>query len=235
MAPTLVNSYPVYLTNWQAAPGPVPLTVTFTPAAGEILVIKVISENSARVAQTPTGVTTPALQVSDVTSSSCGAWIWTAIAAGSPTTVTVQSGSATPAHAGMVVERWSWAQIAASPATCDTVGTSSGSGSNPAVATIAGIAATSAVTWLLGDYAAATGTPIYSGASGTPAQDGYDAPSGAYTGYWASQTVRAAGTQTIGVASGVSGAMTFTILGLEVQSAATGVPSQSVRGISMWR
>ena len=29
--------------------------------------------------------------------------------------------------------------------------------------------------------------------------------------------------------------MTFTILGLEVQSAATGVPSQFVRGISMWR
>ena len=85
---TLVTSYAAYKTDWNEVSSP--LEITFTPAAGELLVVKVITADAASHAATPQGLASPVLQVHDTTAGHCGCFIWTAIAQSSaPVTVDV--------------------------------------------------------------------------------------------------------------------------------------------------
>jgi len=225
--PLLVASYPVYVAGGTGSA----VTGSFTPAVGEILVVKGITEDASSIVQsTPTGGGfTYTLWVSDVTSSHTGCKIWTApVTASASMTVTV-------AHTGngansIVVERWSGAQLATTPATVDTRGSGAPS------TTITTVGASSVVSWLNGDWAAISGTPTYNSTSAVPTQDGYTTQSGLYTAYYAYQIATAPGSQTLGITSPTG--QTWTLLGIEIENAgATSAPSPNYPHIGgpTWR
>ena len=82
----------------------------------------------------------------------------------------------------MVVERWSGAQLAATPVTVHVTG----SGAPSTTLTTVGV--NSIVSWCNGDWAAVNGSArTYSTTSGIPAEDGYTFTTGAYTAYYAYQ------------------------------------------------
>src|ERR1039457_567318 len=190
--PTLVASYPVYDVSTDTASL---VTPSFTPAAGEILVIKGITAARSQTMSTPAGGgLTYTLRKSDTTASHVAAYIWTApVTVSSPMTVTVAvSGSSVP-HS-IVVERWSSAKLAATPATCDTTGTGAPS------TTVTTVAANSQVSWLNGDWTAVNGASrTYNTTSAAPAEDGSTTTTGQYTAYYATQAAATAGSQTLGV------------------------------------
>ena len=206
--PTLVASYPVYDVSTDTASL---VTPSFTPAAGEILVIKGITAARSQTMSTPAGGgLTYTLRKSDTTASHVAAYIWTApVTVSSPMTVTVAvSGSSVP-HS-IVVERWSSAKLAATPATCDTTGTGAPS------TTITTVAANSQVSWLNGDWTAVNGASrTYNTTSATPAEDGYTTTTGQYTAYYATQAAATAGSQTLGVTAPTG--QTWTLLGIEIE------------------
>ena len=114
----------------------------------------------------------------------------------------------------MVIERWSGAQVQATPAACDVRGTGVPS------ATVATTASGSAVSWISGDWTGVDGSGrSYITTSATPSEDGYVSIGGQYTGYWASQAADSAGPQSIGLTAPTG--QTWTVLGIEIQAAAT--------------
>lgn len=215
----LVNTYPTSLVNtWTTT---VPLTVTFTPVIGEILVIKVVTEDSTNApAALPTitggGAPTVTPCVSLAVASDCAVYIWTTapITAATSTTVNCLKQLGFHYYAAMVVERWSNAHIAASPHTgsANVAGPTTGT---PA-ATIANVAASSAISWCNGDWSALSTARTYNGASGTVTEDpgSYVTASGIYTAYFATQTVGGAGTQTIGLTAPTG--EVYSIVGIEI-------------------
>src|SRR4051812_1825883 len=74
----------------------------------------------------------------------CG--IYTAVISGSPGSMTVSSTPAASARASMLVERWSGAQLAATPVTSSATG-----GGAPASGSITPSAGTSVISWVAGD------------------------------------------------------------------------------------
>ena len=191
--PTLVASYPVY----QATPANTSLvSPAFTPAVGELLVIKGVTEDTGHLLSTPTGGgLTYTLRVSQVgVASNVNAYIWTApVTASASMTVTVAETGNTGVYS-MVVERWSGAQLAATPATVDTRGSGAPS------TTLTTVGASSIVSWLNGDWAAIDGTSrAYRTTSAVPAEDGYTTTAGLYTAYYAYQVATAPGAQTFGL------------------------------------
>lgn len=209
--PILIASYQV---NSAGSDQTTLITPSFTPAVGEILVVKALVEDSTQSLGTPTGGGGAwAQQVVDTTASHVYATIWTSkTTSASATTVSLPYGTGVGGHHTMVVERWTNAQLAGTPAVVDTLGSGAPS------ATISTAASKSVVSWCCGDWAAVDGSSrTYNGTSATPTEDGYHFDSTFYTGYWAYQTAQTAGSQTIGITAPTG--QTFTLLGVEVQAA----------------
>ena len=239
--PNLVNSYNSFLTTtWSNT---VPMTVTFTPAAGEILVIKVItSDASTAAASTPTvtggGSPTATIRASSVHGGQCAGYIWTATTtAATSATVNCLKTNAGGTAAAMYVERWSSAALAATPNTGSIEGSTT---TGPTVSFTT--AATSAVSWADGDWAASTGTTTYIGTTGTvtPETDTQNNPAGSYSAYFATQTCSGT-SSTIGMTAPAT--QTYTLVGIEIlQGTVTYTPvftqkfgtQQSVKRASLW-
>lgn len=214
MAPTLVTT--PYEVDSTAANTTSLVTPSFTPTNGEVIVVKAVTEDSGTTISTPTGGSqTYTSRATSTAASNCGCAIYTAVVSGSPgaMTVTVAIGGNAKWHS-MVVERWSGAALATTPATNVTK-----TGTGTATTTLTTAAAGSVVTWLDGDWnATAPGTPTYASSA---TQDGLHnkSPSN-YVAYYAYQTAASAGSQTFGVTSPTG--QTWTLLGIEVQSSGGG-------------
>lgn len=216
MAPTLAQSVEVDST---ASNTTSLVTSAITVTNGDVLVIKVAAESNATGITTPTGGSqTYTLRASDATASHCNVAIYTAVVSGSPGTVTVTVAfTSTPSWHSMVVERWTGAQLAGTPATNSTkVGTGAPS------TTLTTVAAGSVVTWVNGDWnATAPGTPAYRSSA---TQDGrHDKSTSFYVAYYATQAAASAGSQTMGLTAPTG--QTWSLLGIEVQDAGGGAPA----------
>jgi hypothetical protein len=218
--PTLAASFQV---NSAASDISALTTSSFTPAAGDVIVVKAATETDTSTFSTPTDSqgNTYTLRASDASANHCWVGIWTAVAA-SATSMTVSvSNASVPAFHSMAVERWTSASLAGTPA---TNGTKTGTGAPSASLTTT--AASSAVSWANGDWAAnSPAGRTYNTTSATPTDEGvHDKSPGNYVAYYAYQTAASAGSQTFGITAPTG--QTWTLLGIEILHSA-GAPAGS--------
>lgn len=218
--PSLVASYPVYSAGADTS---TLTTSAFTPSNGEVLVVKLTTWDTAAGMSAPTGGTQTYTAVNTAAPGGFNGWaaVYVATVSGSPGSMTVSSACATTTSTrhSMVVERWSGAQVDATPA---TNATKSGSGSTTATTTLTSTAADSVVSWCMVDLASRDpAAGAYVTTSGTVTQDGlYDGHAGANSvQYFAYQTAATAGSQTFGVTNASN--LTWVAVGVEVKSSAT--------------
>ena len=189
------------------------VTQSFTPVAGEIIVVKALNGSDYQSYGTPTGggLTFTSRVLSNPGGNYCRAQIWTATVGGSPTpmTVTLTTSGSGDMHA-ILVERWSNAKLAGSPAVSATNGNAAPSG------TVTTVANNSIVTWCVADWNAGTGARTY---RGSPTEEYYRGVGGDYTGYWAYQQAASAGAQTIGL---TAPSFIYSMVGMEIQALNTG-------------
>lgn len=213
MAPTLSAATPALVFNDTAGTTSL-VTASFTPANGDILVVKATNGDANQTFGTPSGGSlTYTSRVNVGTSgSSTRTAIWTApVTTGAAMTVTL---TFTNSRARMMrVEVWTGALLAASPATHSVVG-----GSGAPTDSITTAANGSVVTWINGDWAAVDGTSRAYRSAAT--ESAYHLATGGYTGYCAYQTAATAGAQTYGLTLPIG--ETYTMGALELQAAAGG-------------
>jgi hypothetical protein len=216
VAPTLTNSYYVE-SNKDPGDTNTLVTSSFTPADGEVLVIKATTWDTAVTSGTPSGggltYTSQVTQAPGGTRSYVR--IFTAVVGTSPgsMTVTLSAPSAQSYHS-MCVERWSGAQLAATPV---TNAANAGAQSAPS-STITTAAANSIVTWVCADnLARSPATRAYlSSATEDGLGDGSSQVSNVF--YHAYQTAAAAGSQTYGLSTPSN--MLWVLAAIEVQASA---------------
>lgn len=187
-----------------------------TVANGDVLVVKVATADqlSPSIGTTTGGSQTFTQRANVSISSKCAVRILTAVVTGSPGTVTVtQAFGGTGGYHSMVVERWTGAQLAATPA---TNGTTTGNSIGPS-ATLTTVAANSVVTWVDADWAArAPGVTAYRSSA---TEDGiHDGSTANYVAYFAWQVAATIGSQTIGLTTPAT-AQNWAMVGIEVQDA----------------
>jgi hypothetical protein len=170
MAPTLVTT-PYYV---QISPqGTTALTTTsFTPSNGEVIVVKLATWDSGSPLGAPTGGSQTYTSRVTIAPGGFNQWasIYTAIIAGSPGAMTISSTPSVSLRGSMVVERWTGAQLAATPVTNSNSG-------------IGGAAASTSATQdgLRDDHAGSNGVDYhaYQASSGTSSQSyGLSLPTG---------------------------------------------------------
>lgn len=216
MAPTPAQSFLVVST---AADTSTLTTASFTPAIGDVIVVKAMSESVATSAATPTDTSgnTWAAQLTDSTAAHCyGALSTTTVTVSASLTVsTAWSGSA--GFHSMIVERWTGAVLAATPA---TNGTKTGTGAPSS--TITTTAPNSAVSWANGDFAAVSPAGrTYNTTSATPTEDGiHDKSTGNYVAEYAWQNAVTPGSQTFGLTAPTG--ETWTLLAIEILAVSPG-------------
>ncbi|HSX07471.1 MAG TPA: hypothetical protein VLG11_01105 [Candidatus Saccharimonadales bacterium] len=223
--PTLVASY--FAASSTAGDSTSLATTAFTPANGEVIVVKATTWDTGTASGTPSG---GGLTYTRQATAAPGGFngyvtIFTTVVSGSPgsMTVTLSPPAASSYHA-MVVERWSNAQLAATPAVSSPIT----GNSTDALATITTTAANSIVTWADVDETSQNPDPgtggghtYRSGAIEDGLADGHQ--SSASVQYFAYQTAASAGSQTIGLLTPT--AQKWTMIGIEVQDASGGGPS----------
>jgi hypothetical protein len=190
MAPTLTAAYPV-----GSAAGDLSTLTTssFTPATGEIIVVKTGAGTTTTAAGTPTGGSlTYTSWVSLAAATNAPVTLWTATVGASPGAMTVSvTWTGTNDWHAIVVERWSGALLDATPATAGVQGSTTGQ------TTITTVGTNSMVSWLDADWnGVSPGTPTY--ASGAT-QTGLISQPTFLVVYGAYQTAASAGSQTFGV------------------------------------
>jgi hypothetical protein len=199
----------------QSAANTTTLTSTaFTPADNEIIVVKAATGDSSLTVGTASGGSlTYTARVTGSTASYGRVSILTAPVGASPGSMTVAlTFSGTGQWHAMVVERWSNAQLAATPA---TVSTTQSAATAPS-ATLTTAAADSAVSWVITDWSAtAPGTRAYR--SSATEESVHDGSTTQYVAYFAWQSAVTAGAQTIGLTAPT---MKPAIGGIEIQSGA---------------
>lgn len=219
MAPTLVTT--PYSVNAAARDLSTLTTPSFTPSNGEVIVVKAASEGTTvPTIGTPTGGSqTYTLRNDSRTASHCEVALYTAIISGSPGSMTVAVPyTANVGYHSIVVERWSSAQLAATPATNTTeVGTTTPS------TTLTTVAANSVVSWVCGDWNATAGTRTYRSSATEDGQ--HDQSPSFYRSYFAYQTAAAAGSQTMGLTAPTG--QIWALVGIEIQDAAAAAVSDS--------
>lgn len=209
MAPT-----PVAQHYTQISPqGTSALTVTFTPGNGEILVIKLATWDSASPLGAPSGggLTYTARVTNAPGGFNQWAAIYTAPVLTSPGSMTVSSTPSVSLRGSMCVERWSGAQLAATPITATSASTGAATGS------ITPSAGTSVIPWVAGDVNSVNpGTPTYL-ASAT--QDGLrdDHVGSNGVDYHAYQNSTGTGAQSYGLSAPTG--MQYVTAAIEVQDA----------------
>lgn len=187
-------------------------TATFTPAAGDILVVKCVAADRTMTFGTPVGggwAYTP--RGSDNTASNVAVAMWSApvTAGGTPQTVAVTPGG-TANHHSLCVERWQQAALAPAPALTNQRGSGAPSASNSTVGQY------SVVTWFSGDWAAVDGTSTRVYRSDTSTETMFRWVTGQFTGYAAFQQAAAPGVQTLGLTAPAG--QTWSLLGIEIMS-----------------
>jgi len=218
--PILVASYTV---NSAAANTTALATSTFTPTPGEIIVVKMATEDSTFTIGAPTGGgLTYTSRGTQNAAGRCWCALYTAVAVGGTAGMAVTQGTVSGASwHSLTVERWRNAKLATSPATVNATGTSAPN------TTLTTVAPFSVVSWLNTDWTATAGARTYrSGA----VEDGYHNSAG-YTVDYAYQETTTAGSQTVGLTAPAS--QTWGILGVEVQHQAAvsrqGLPASMTR------
>lgn len=210
--PTLANSFNV---NCTAADLVTLVSPSFTPAIGDVIVVKAVKENDNGVGfDNPfdTQGNSYTLRTNHSSVDHCQAWIWTAVA-GAATSMTVSLpmiGSST--WRSMTVEQWTNAALAGTPAVNSTE-----SGTGTPSATLTTTQDLSVVTWCNGDWSANDPSGrVYNSTSAAPTEDGFHDKSGTgnYVAYYAYQNATSAGSQTFGLTS--PGSQTWTMLGIEI-------------------
>jgi hypothetical protein len=193
------------------------VTPSFTPSANDVLVIKAIVSDGYSNFGSPSGgglTWTSRVNIGPTGTSRVG--LWTATVGGSPSAMTVTlPHSGYPLPHGMLVERWTGAKLAGSPA----VASSSGSGSAPS-ATCTTVAAQSVVSWVNSDHSIGTGARTYRSSATEDSYHVVSVPFSGYTGYWAWQTAAAAGAQTCGLTAPAS--QVWELAGVEIQAFTAG-------------
>jgi hypothetical protein len=177
-------------------------SVSLTPASGDVLVVKAVSEDSIVPLNTPTDTAGNSwtLRVSSLVSSHTTGYIWTAVAAGSSTTtITVaKTNGAGTFILSMCAEAWR-------------------SGSGAPSTTLATSQAGSVVTWADGDWTAnSPGSRTYDTTSASPVEEFIDdrSSTSTYVSYFAYQGAASAAAQTLGMT--IPSSQTFTLVALEV-------------------
>lgn len=226
MAPSLTTSYTV------PSAGADTTTLTssaFSPSAGEVIVVKLCTWDTAAGMNAPTD-SLSALTFTHVGTAAPGGFngwtgVWVCKVGSAPGSLTISAapttGSAT--RHTMFIERWSSADLAATPATNATV---NGSGSTTASTTLTTTAADSVVSWAMVDEQSRDPAgSSYITTSGTVTQQGiYDGHVGSNSvHYSAYQTAATAGSNTFGITSSI-GTLTWVAVGVEVLAAATATP-----------
>jgi hypothetical protein len=228
MAPTLAQSYLVEINvaNVTSLVSP-----SFTPATGELIVVKAANEDAVLTFGTPSasGFTlgTVTSRVNNGTSgATCRTALWTATvtSGGTAGTITLTVGGTSRMHA-MVVERWTNAQLAASPVVANT----SNDTTSPWQTTITTAAANSVISYVCADYTAVSPASVaFSGDTATPTQEQAitnQTPTN-YAAYWLYQAAALAGSNTIGLSAPAG--MNLNTAGIEIQDAGGAAPPPKV-------
>lgn len=215
MAPTLVNSYAVSSAGQNTATLTTP---SFTPSVGEIIVVKWGNEDVGvpSIGAVSGGSLTYTNRASSSgVSSHAEVYVYTTtvVSASSMTVSVAASGSA--GNHWMLVERWSGALLAGTPA---TNATKTGTGSAPS-ATITTTGTTSIVTWINNDWNATTGTAAYRSSA---SEDGALLVASHIRFYAAYQSAASAGSQTIGLTAPTG--QNWSMVGIEVLSSVVITP-----------
>jgi hypothetical protein len=223
VAPTLISPSP-YIVHDTGANTTALTTASFTPSVGEVIVAKASTWDwSTNFGTGPTGGgLTWTKRVESLGTGSGGAYsvIWTAVVGGSPTSMTVSMTPTASSRHSMVVERWSGAQLAATPA----VNTTKFVNTNPATTTLTSTGTGSVVTWVSSDTAAIDpATRVY--ASSATEEDCYDLH-GAADGVWyyAYQAAASPGSQTFGTTA--PSGQSVSICGIEIQDSNAAPPTR---------
>lgn len=210
-APTLVASYFVQ----QNINATTPLTTpSFTPSNGEVIVVKLGTWDSATSMGAPTGGSQTYTSRVIVAPGGFRPWtgIYTAVISGSPGAMTISSTPSASARYSMVVERWSGAQLAASPVT-----NSANNATGAASSTLTTSAANSIISWAAGDAQSLDpATRAYlNSATDEGVRDGHSGANGVE--YYAYQVVATAGSTSYGLSAPTG--MQWNIAGIEVLAA----------------
>jgi hypothetical protein len=212
---TTIYQWPILMAAYQVNSAGIDLsalvTPTFTPATGDILVVKCVGADASITFGTPVGGGwTYSPRGTDTSASHTSLAMWTApvTLGGTAQTVSVTPGGTAQNHS-MVVERWANARLASAPALTDTTG----SGGPSATNTTVGI--NSVVSWCSGDWAAVNGTltRVYRSEA---QESGFRWLTGQYTAYWGYQLTGNPGAQTVGLSAPVG--QTWTLLAVELQT-----------------
>jgi hypothetical protein len=210
VAPTLVNSHYTQL----SPQGTSALTVTFTPGSGEILVVKLATWDSAASLGAPSGgglTYTSRVVVAPGGFNQWGA-IYTAPVLTSPGSMTVSSTPSTSLRGSMLVERWSGAQLAATPITNSNNGIG-----GAAASTITPSAGTSVLPWVGGDASSVDpATRAYLASAQDGLRDDHVGANG--VDYHAYQSSTGTGSQSYGLSAPTG--MTWVLAAIEVQASA---------------
>jgi hypothetical protein len=192
--PTLITHYEVYSGGNNANTLTTP---AFTPSNGEVLVVKLTTWDTGVSGGTPSGGGQTFTKNKEAAPGGFAAYaaVWTATVSGSPGSMTVSATPSGSAQHQMIVERWSNALLAATPA---VNATGNGTGGAPA-ADIVTTAANSVVTWCEVDVN--SDDPAGRAYRLSATEDGlYDGHVGANSvQYFAYASVGAAGTYTMGM------------------------------------
>jgi hypothetical protein len=214
VAPTLVASYAVYANAQNANTLTTP---SFSPANGEILIIKLATWSTTTSMSAPTGG--GQTYQSAIIAAPGGFTPWEAIyfvngVSGSPGSMTISSTPSASSWHGMVVERWSGATMDATPAVNGTI---NGTGA-PSV-TLTTTAANSVISTVSGDAQSndPTGHAYLSSATEDGLQDGHVGSNGVTYYYW--QNCGAAGSQTVGMSA--PGGQKWALAAIEIKNAST--------------
>jgi hypothetical protein len=204
----------------------IPTTLTtgsFTPAIGEIIVLKASTETEEVVMGTPSatgGGITWTKQIENTSKSTSYGVIWTGTITAGGSTITMSmttsnaTGLATSGVCSMTIERWAGAQLASTPVTVAAVGGSTTS-------TITTTAANSIVSYVDADWDAVV--PTGKTYASSAIEDGFqDASPSTVVSYYAYQTAATAGSQTFGLTA--PSGRKDTLLGIEVQVASVVTP-----------
>jgi hypothetical protein len=218
VAPTLVTSY--YVESPIGGDSTALVTSAFTPADGEVIIVKATTRDSATASGTPSG---GGLTYTSRITAAFGGFssyvrIFTAVVGTSPGSMQVTlSAPAASSYHSMCVERWSGAQLAATPATDSNW--YAGSTSAPS-STLTTVGTGSIVSWACGDSNAVS--PATRAYRSSATEDGLGDGSAGVDGvfYHAYQTAAAAGSQAYGLT--LPATQKWTLAAIEIQSASGG-------------
>lgn len=201
------------------------VTASFTPPTGAIVVAKIVCADAGQTITTPTGLTfTSRVNVGTFNASTRTA-IFTAVGANAAVTVTAAFGGTANIRA-LIVEVYSAAQLAGTPATNSIV-----AGSGAPTSTITTVGTSSIVSWANGDWAAIDGSSSRAYRS-SATETAYHRVTGQDTAYAAYQAAASAGSQTYGLTAPVG--QTYTMAAIEIQDsgAAPAAPPRPPRVIT---